>query len=394
MTADAFARPAPPAAVGDPVDAIDTPALVVDLDAMRRNLRALADWAAARGLALRPHAKMHKSAHIGALQCAEGAVGLCVQKTAEAEALVAAGDAGGPHIADLLVTNQVIEPGKLDRLAALAARVRLGMAVDGTLGVQRLAQALQRARDAGRAVTIDAWVEVDVGQGRAGVAPADAAALARCVVDHGLRFAGLQAYHGGAQHLRTTAERDAAVAAAAQSVRAARAALDAAGLPCPRVTGGGTGTLASDAAAGAWDELQAGSYLFMDRDYRDNGADPRAPRFETALFVKARVTSRPDGRAVIDAGHKSHALDSGPPALHGAWAHCAWSNGGDEHGVLRPPADDPRAPLPALGDTVWLVPGHCDPTVNLHDRLVAVEGGLAHGRVAAVWPVHGRGHLT
>lgn len=387
-------RPAP-AGIGDPVETIDTPALVVDLQAMTRNLEALAAWAAGRGVALRPHAKMHKSADVGALQMAAGAVGLCVQKLSEAEALVAAADAGAPRLPDLLLTNEVIDPAKLDRLAALARRVRLGVVVDSDIGVDRLAEALARAAAVHPpAPDIAVLVEIDVGHGRCGVAPHEAGALARRLVDRGLRFAGLQAYHGSAQHLRSPADRAVAVASAAEAVRAARRSLAAAGLPCPCVTGGGTGTLAADAAAGTWDELQAGSYLFMDRDYADNEASADAPRFEPALFVKTRVISRGPARAVIDAGHKAHAVDSGPPRVAGRFAGLAWTSGGDEHGLLSAPPDRPGASLPAIGETVWLQPGHCDPTVNLHDVLVVINGGLDQGRVTAIWPVHARGCLT
>jgi D-serine deaminase-like pyridoxal phosphate-dependent protein len=235
---------------------------------------------------------------------------------------------------------------------------------------------------------LDVFVEIDAGQGRCGVPPADAGGLARLVVERGLRLAGLQAYHGRAQHLRGVHERQAAVRDAAARVEAARASLARAGLPCPLVTGAGTGTFALEAASGVWGELQCGSYLFMDRDYADNDPLPDAPRFEHALFVKSQVVSRGQAHAVLDAGHKSHAIDSGLPR---AWQRdWAVDNGGDEHAILRPGAD----PLPAIGEAVWLVPGHCDPTVNLHDWFVAVRGGLRTGVVEAIWPVDARGCVS
>lgn len=419
-----------PAQPGDAVSSIDSPALVVDADAMRRNLRTLADWTAARGVALRPHAKMHKSAHLGRLQMAAGAVGLCVQKVSEAEALVAAsealdasGDDAGRPLTDLLVTNEVLAPRKLDRLLALAERVRLGVAVDSLEGVAALQAAVAQRTANGRApVALAVWVEIDVGQARCGAAPQAAPALVQALLQAGascgrpstgvageaaaasrqaagLVWAGLQAYHGGAQHLRSVAERAAAVQRAADQVREAQAALRAVGLDCPRVTGGGTGTLALDAASGVWDELQAGSYLFMDRDYADNASPPDAPRFEPALWVLSRVVSRQPGQAVVDAGHKCHALDSGPPRLRGPLNdRCEWRNGGDEHGIVVPRAAvEPalaQAALPRLQETVWLQPGHCDPTVNLHDHLVLVRGGLDAGHVEAAWPVHARGCVS
>jgi D-serine deaminase-like pyridoxal phosphate-dependent protein len=309
-----------------------------------------------------------------------------VQKTSEAEALAAAG------VDDLYLSNEVIDAAKLARVAALAARVRLAIAVDSLLGIERLAAAM-----AGSGATIDVFVEVDVGHGRCGIAPAAAGELAQQVVAHappegGLRFAGLQAYHGSAQHVRSLAEREAAAQHAAAQARAAQAAMGALGIACPLVTGAGTGTFAFDVASGVWGELQAGSYLFMDRDYADNDSAASLPRFEHALFVKSRVVSRGAAHAVIDAGHKSHAIDSGPPRL---WQRAGtWVNGGDEHGIVRPPPGGDAGDLPALGDTVWLVPGHCDPTVNLHDRYVCVRGGLAAGVVEDVWPIEARGCVS
>jgi len=372
--------------VGDPVESIDTPALVVDLDAMKRNLAAMAAFAHSRGVGLRPHAKMHKSATIARLQKEAGAVGVCVQKTSEAEALAAAG------IDDIYISNEVIDTAKLARVAALAKRIRLAIAVDSSEGIERLARAVAAAGS-----TIDVFVEVDVGHGRCGAPAAAAGQLAQHVVSHappegGLRFAGVQAYHGAAQHQRGSDERAAASQHAASLARAAQASIGAAGIACPLVTGGGTGTFAFDVASGVWGELQVGSYLFMDRDYADNTAAPNAPRFEHALFVKSRVMSRGAAHAVVDAGHKSHAIDSGLPRV---WQReLAYANGGDEHGILRPHADASRASLPGLGETVWLVPGHCDPTVNLHDRYVVVRGGLAGGDVAAVWPIEARGCVS
>ena len=367
------------ARVGDPVDAIDTPALVIDLDAMERNLAALAAFARDHGVALRPHAKAHKCARIAQLQVAAGAVGVCVQKLDEAQALADDG------ITDIYLSNEVIAPAKLERLAALAGRIRLAVAVDSPLGVTRLAQALKAAGTAA-----DVFVEIDVGQGRCGVAPTAAGALAHQVVAHGLRFAGLQAYHGAAQHLRRPAEREAAVQQAVARVRAAQASITASGLRCPRVTGAGTGSFTLETASGVYGELQCGSYLFMDRDYADNEPAAHAPRFEHALFVKSQVISRGSAHAVVDAGHKSHAIDSGLPRV---WQRALdFGNGGDEHGILHP-RDGRAAELPALGDTVWLVPGHCDPTVNLHDHFIALRGGLVNGVVEAVWPIDARGRV-
>ncbi|HZV91629.1 MAG TPA: DSD1 family PLP-dependent enzyme [Caldimonas sp.] len=372
---------------GEGVDAIETPALVIDVDAMQRNLVAMAAFAAGHRLRLRPHAKMHKCAAIARLQVEAGAVGVCVQKTSEAEALAAAGTC------DIYVSNEVVDRRKLARIAALAAHIRVAIAVDSAEGVDRLAEAMRAQPGAG----IDVFVEIDVGQGRCGVAAAAAGALAHRVVSHappdgGLRFAGLQAYHGGAQHRRAAVEREAASLHAAALVRAAQASITASGIACPLVTGGGTGTFAFDAAHGVWGELQCGSYLFMDRDYADNAATPGAPRFEQALFVKSQVMSRGAAHVVVDAGHKAHAVDSGPPRV---WRHdLDVKSVSDEHTVLQARPASGAASLPGIGDTVWLIPGHCDPTVNLHSSYVVVRGGLDAGRVEAIWPIEARGCLT
>ncbi len=391
------------ALVGQSVDAIDTPALVVDLDAMQRNLARMAAFAAAHQIRWRPHAKMHKSAALALQQMAAGAVGVCVQKTAEAEALLA----GGVH--DIYISNQVISLSKLKRVAQMVSALeakkaqkingRLAIAVDSAEGVRRLAAALEDAFGDSPDL-IDVFVEIDVGQGRCGVPPGPAAAaLAQQIAAHPqLRFAGLQAYHGRAQHLRSHAERQEAIANVLRDVVATRALIEAAGLPVGLVTGAGTGTMALEASSGVYGELQAGSFLFMDADYAANEADPVRPAFEHALFVKTQVIStsldQPLPHVVCDAGHKSHAIDSGLPRVHrpdGAPA-VDYFNGGDEHGILR--SSGPGSALPALGDVLWLIPGHCDPTVNLHDCMVGVRGGLLAGHVEEIIRVDARGALT
>jgi D-serine deaminase-like pyridoxal phosphate-dependent protein len=372
--------------IGQGVAAIDTPALVIDLDAMERNLARMADFASAKGLRLRPHAKMHKSAELSRLQMTHGAVGVCVQKTDEALALAHAG------VSDIYISNEVIAPAKLARLAQAVHTLstRFAIAVDSALGIAQLADALQHA-GVTSSTAIDVFVEIDVGHGRCGVAPAQALALVQQVMAQpGLRFAGLQAYHGSAQHRRGVTERDAALATSEAAVRETLAILNAAGIAVPLVTGAGTGSFVREASSGLWGELQAGSYLFMDADYASNEADPGAPVFEHALFIKSQVMSASEVHAVCDAGHKSHAIDSGLPRV---WLpeRLAYANGGDEHGVLS--VVDSSGELPALGETVWLVPGHCDPTVNLHDFAIGLRGGLDAGQVERLIAIDARGAL-
>lgn len=370
--------------IGQGVAAIDTPALVVDLDAMDRNLQRMADYAKSHGVKLRPHAKMHKSAMLSLRQMQAGAVGMCVQKTSEAEALAAAG------VHNIYISNEVIALPKLQRVAALARGLqarggRLAIAVDSLLGVEHLAQAMGRGEN-----LIDVFVEIDVGQKRCGVAePAGVLPLAQAIARHpALHLAGLQAYNGRAQHLRTVAERRAALDEVIARVQETRRIVETAGLELPLVTGAGSGTFGLEATSGVFGELQAGSYLFMDADYARNEVDSSQPQFEHALFVKSQVMSVSAGHVVVDAGHKSHAIESGLPRVHGEALEASGCS--DEHTTLRATSS---APLPALGSTLWLIPGHCDPTVNLHDWMIGVRGGLQAGTVAEIIRVDARGCL-
>ncbi|NKE66590.1 DSD1 family PLP-dependent enzyme [Ramlibacter sp. RBP-2] len=378
--------------VGQPVGAVDTPALVIDLDAMQRNLVRMAEFARKHHVRWRPHAKTHKSASLARRQVHAGAAGVCVQKTAEAEALAAGG------VTDIYISNEVIAPHKLARVAALAHELaaeggQLALAVDSPEGVARLAQAMNDARHRhGKPAVIDVFVEIDVGQGRCGVPPGEPAVrLVHDVRKHpALRFAGLQAYHGLAQHLRSPEERRAAVARVVEQVQLTRTLIERQGVAVELVTGAGTGSMVCEAASGVFGELQAGSFLFMDADYARNERDPAQPNFEQALFVKTQVISVQPWHAVCDAGHKSHAIDSGLPRVHGI-AGLEYCNGGDEHGILRATG---AAKLPLLGDALWLVPGHCDPTVNLHDYMIGVAGGLQAGSVERIVRVDARGAAT
>ncbi|HUF86199.1 MAG TPA: DSD1 family PLP-dependent enzyme [Thermohalobaculum sp.] len=372
----------PPAAPGMKLAEVETPALLIDLDAFERNLRAMAEAVGPTGLRLRPHAKTHKSPVIARRQLALGAVGVCCQKVSEAEVLADGG------VDDVLVTNQVVGARKLERLAALARRVKVGTCVDDAQNARDLSAAAVRF-----GAEIEVLVEIDVGAGRCGVAPGEPArTLAGEVATlPGLRFGGLQAYQGAAQHLRRAEEREAAIARAAELTRQTVALLAGAGLECRTVGGAGTGTYALEAASGVWNELQCGSYVFMDADYARNLDAEGAPvaAFEQALFVLSTVMSQPAaGRAVLDAGLKALAFDSGPPLVHGR-ADLRYEGASDEHGKVAFEATN--APL-RPGDRLLLVPGHCDPTVNLHDWYVAVRGLSWEGAfVEAVWPVAARG---
>jgi len=366
-----------PARPGDSVASIETPALVVDLDPFERNLELMANAVRGSGAALRPHAKSHKCPDIAKQQIALGAVGICCQKVDEAVAFVEAG------IRDVLVTNEIVSPPKLARLAALARAATIGVLADDLNVVGAISAAATKA-----GVTLDVLVEIDVGAHRCGVMPgAPAVALAQAIAaSPGLRFRGLHAYHGAAQHLRTPAERRAAIASAAGLARDTRDLVLDSGIVCATITGAGTGTWQLERDSQVYTELQPGSYIFMDADYGRNALAADDHEFEQSLYVAATVMSTPaPERAIVDAGLKSFAFDSGPPVVHAAHG-LVYLGASDEHGVLRV---DPRAAQPVIGERVWLVPGHCDPTVNLYDWIV----GVRHDTVECVWPVAARGAL-
>lgn len=367
--------PLPPARPGQRVEEVDTPALLVDLDAFEANLKTLADAVAGRGVRVRAHAKTHKSVDIALRQVAAGAVGVCCQKVSEAGILVDGG------VADVLVSNEVVGERKLERLAALAGRAKVGICIDDVANARDIDAAARRA-----GTRIDAYIEIDVGARRCGVQPGEPAlALARAIKGcANLDFAGLQAYHGSAQHFRGMAERREAIERAASAANQTRRLLESEGIGCPTVTGAGSGTFMFEVASGVYDEIQPGSYIFMDADYAKNDWAPPQPRFRHALFVLATVMSRPvPDRAVVDAGLKASSVDSGMPMV---WERpgLRFARASDEHGVIEIAAG---AAAPAPGERLLLVPGHCDPTVNLHDWYVCVRGGV----VECVWPVSARG---
>ncbi|MEW5422936.1 DSD1 family PLP-dependent enzyme [Amorphus sp. 3PC139-8] len=368
----------PPAKVGDAIETIDTPALLIDLPRFEANLVRMAAFAAKAGVALRPHAKTHKSAAIAHRQVEAGAVGVCCQKVSEAEAMVRGG------IADVFVSNEIVGPAKLARLASLATQATISVAVDHPANVQALSEAAARA-----GAQIDVLVELDVGAHRCGVRSAQAAADLAGIVDAAghLRLMGLHAYFGSAQHIEDWSARQTAITGAVRLVEETLRALTAAGLKADVVTGAGTGSFPFEAASHVYTELQVGSYIFMDASYRrirDEGGRPTTV-FDPSLFVRSTVMSTPEpGLAIIDAGLKALSPDSGPPELVEP-AGASYLGASDEHGrVAIPPGMEV-----ALGDCLTLIPGHCDPTINLHDWYV----GIREGRVETVWPVDARGAI-
>lgn len=364
-----------PAAVpGQALNQIDTPALLLDLDAFERNLDRMQDGARRAGVQLRPHAKAHKCPQIALAQLARGATGICCQKVTEAVPFIHAG------VRDIHIANEIGSPRKARLLAELTRHAQLSVCVDDALQAQWLDDALAESDTPMRVL-----IEVDIGQGRCGVPDAEAALrLADAVAKRSrLRFGGLQAYHGGVQHLRGHGQRREAALRAAEQTTAFVNALERSGIACPVITGGGTGSVEFDLESGAYTEVQPGSYVFMDADYGRNDW-PGTLAFEQSLFVASAVMSRAgSGRVIVDAGLKSLAVDSGLPRIHGSDG-LEYIAANDEHGIVTVRGDVQQ---PGLGELVLLVPGHCDPTLNLHDELIGVRSLV----VESVWPVAARG---
>ena len=367
-------RPAEP---GMNLSDVDTPALLLDLDAFEANLDRLDASLAKSGIHVRPHSKSHKCPEIALRQMARGAIGVCCQKVTEAEAMVAGG------IPNVLVSNQVVGPRKIERLVALARRARVSVLVDDASNVAALNAAAAKA-----GMTLGVLIEINVGANRCGVEPGKPAVALAEIVDacNKLHFKGIHAYQGAAQHVRSPEDRRALIERAAQMVSKTLTLLSEKGMRCEIVTGAGTGTYPLEAASGVYTELQPGSYIFMDADYgRNLGTDGKpVHEFRQSLFVLATVMSRAmPGRAVVDAGLKALSVDSGLPLVVDDGAE--YLGASDEHGVLR--VDDQSRFK--LGDKIRLIPGHCDPTVNLYDWIVGYRGGS----VECVWPIVARGAL-
>jgi D-serine deaminase-like pyridoxal phosphate-dependent protein len=354
---------------------LDTPALLIDLDIMEQNIAKLFAEAARSGIAVRPHLKTGKTPALAHTLVHAGAKGICVSKLGEAEVMVAAG------IDDVLITTEVIGPAKLARLMGLVRRhAQVKVVVDSGVGAEGLAAA---AADWG--VTVPVLVEINVGQDRCGILPgSQAVALAERIAGlPALRFMGVQGYEGHLQHVHAEEERERLCREAMERLTSTAAAMLATGLDPAIVTTGGTGTwqyCARYRDAGVT-EVQPGSFIFMDVDYRNAIGN----RYGNALAVLATVISRPaPTRAVVDAGLKSLSTDSGNPMprdLPGV----TYRPGGDEHGILSWNEGD--APGLEIGDRLEIIPSHCDTTINLFDHYLALRAG----RLEAIWSIDGRG---
>ena len=357
---------------------LDTPALCVDLDRLERNLAHLQAQVTSAGIASRPHAKTHKTPAIARLQLASGAVGICVAKLSEAEVMFEHG------IDRLLLTTSNVTPSKIRRAMQLRKWCdRFIQAVDTPANARDLSEA---AREAG--VTADIVVDVDPGGHRTGIQPGDPALALAKLVDQlpNLRFVGMLCYDGGSQHVvgfearrAQTLER---LAPAAESF----AAMQRAGLNAEIFSGGGTGTYNIDHETPGFTDVQAGSYIFMDAQYMAIGGREGDiyTDFEPSLTVVTTVLNATyEGRATTDAGAKALTINR-PGAIVAGTSGMTYSSGSDEFGTIR--YDNPSRTF-AVGERLEVIVAHCDPVINLYDRLFGVRGET----VETVWPIAGRG---
>jgi len=357
---------------------LQTPALVIDIEALERNIAVMAAHAERRRVALRPHAKTHKSAEIARRQISAGALGICCAKLGEAEALAAAG------IDSILLTSPVVTEAGIARLLALNAKIGALAAVcdDEAIAAHLDAAAARSGK------TLSVVVDIDPGMGRTGIRPDRAPPLVeRIASSPNLRFAGLQCYAGQVQHMESPNERRDASLSALKELAGLRDLLKAKGQDVPMLSGGGTGTFDIDPDAAVLSELQVGSYVFMDRQYNDVWTKPGSrPPFETALFVQTTVISaNRSGLVTTDAGLKAFATDDGVPVIaHGAPAGASYFFFGDEQGGVIYSEEHGKL---KRGDAIACVVPHCDPTVNLYDIYHVVRGDT----LEAIWPVDGRG---
>lgn len=368
-----------PALPGMDEEDIQTPCLILDLDALERNIRKMGEYAKAHGMRHRAHGKMHKSVDVLKLQMElGGAIGVCCQKVSEAEVFARAG------IKDILVSNQVRDAAKIDRLARMPKLgARVIVCVDDLANVADLSAAAQA-----HGTTLECFVEIDCGAGRCGVKTTDeVVAIAKAIAAApNLKFSGIQAYQGAMQHIDGYEDRKAKLDAAVLQVKDAVAGLKAAGLEPELVSGGGTGSYYFEAESGVYNELQCGSYAFMDADYGRildrQGKRIDQGEWENALFILTSVMSHAKAdKAICDAGLKAQSVDSGLPFVY-ARDDVKYVKCSDEHGVI----EDTTGVL-KINEKLRLVPGHCDPTCNVHDWYV----GVRNGKVETLWPVSARG---
>jgi len=355
---------------------LSTPALVCDLDLLVENVASMATRTARAGIALRPHVKSHKSAFVARHQLEAGAAGLAFAKVSEAEAVTARLRGHYPSRISALLTSPIAGSALAKRVVDLGHGCDLMVVVDNVGGVDELASAAQEAN-----IDLSVLCDVDVGFGRTGVVgPSEALRVVdRVEASARLRFGGVQGYGGHLQHVADRDERRSATSESMERLRRVVEALESHGHDVNLRTGGGTGTSEIDIELGLLNELQCGSYVFMDREYRDALGQDAEGRFAQSLFIEATVISdNQESFVTIDAGLKAMATDAGLPLVLGHEGDVIYGFFGDEHGLLTRGTGDAFH----RGDRLALVPPHCDPTVDKYDLIWLVRGdvvvGVAH----------------
>lgn len=361
--------------IGDSIDALDTPSIVIDLTAMEDNIARLMARLAISGKRVRPHLKTVKSPHLAQKLLKAGATGCCVAKVSEAEVMAQAG------ITDLLITSEIMGAVKIARLLNLVNQYPdVKVVVDSAAGAQALNTAISEQAEP---IKLQVLIELNVGQNRAGVAPGDEAVdLARHIAAHeNLSLVGVQGYEGHLQHLPND-ERQQLCREAMKKLCDTARQIRAEGIALEIVTTGGTGTCEICAQFDEVTEVQPGSFVFMDAAYRN----AIGPIYTNALIVVSTVISRPvPERAIIDAGLKSLSNDMGNAELKNA-PTVSYRPGGDEHGILTCSADDTTL---AIGARVEMIPSHIDTTVNLFDTYYGIRNGI----IEEIWPILARGKV-
>lgn len=359
-------------AIGKRIQDLDTPALLLDIQACDRNLRKMADFFRDRPCQARPHFKNHKCVTLARRQLAAGsAAGMTCAKLGEAEILA---DHGFDNI---LIANQVVGPGKMQRLAEVARREKIALAVDHTSQVTALSQAA-----IANGVTIGVLIEVDVGMGRCGVQPGEPVLeLARQIVTApGLRFDGLQAYEGHTVYIADFNERRDKTVRSMQHALDSKALLESKGIAVPALSGGASATYNITGVLPGWREIQCGTYATMDWRYAQ-----AVPEFDIAMTVLVTVISRPrPGVAVIDLGVKGAGGEFGLPRIKNCPDIEVPFFIAEEHTVLK------NGPDWKVGQTIELISSHACTTCNLHRCFYVHE----NGRVVDVWPIEASGKLT
>lgn len=367
--------------IGTPVRDLQTPVLLIDLDVMEKNLKRMGSFFRDSSVNLRPHSKTHKSPFIASKQIEMGASGICCQKVSEAEIMAQGG------IENILISSEIVSSAKIERVSSLSKKCDLMLVVDHVKGAELLSAVMEKNQ-----TEIGVLVDIDVGQGRCGVRTVDEAVALGRRIDKlpSITLRGFQAYNGKAQHIEGFNQRRKEYLTSIAMMEESVYEFEKNGLNTEVRTGGGTGTWNWDLDSNVLNEVQAGSYLFMDAHYKSIGGEEGElyEDFDASLFVLATIISFPeDEKFIVDAGHKSLSSDSGFASCYD-YQKAVYVSASDEHGVI---TLDSSSKLPKLGDSLLFQPSHCDTTINLFDFFYGIRGGIDNGFLEVIWPISARG---